>query len=110
MHLAVAVRDVHVRHTTAQGIDRRRILTGQRQVRDIEIGHHRRVTDLVEEPQHAGDVVQKREREGFQLQRNLQSQSAGTVAHGPDVPHSGGPLLLRGDHFLLPDVFAQHQQ
>ena len=46
----------------------------------------------------------------FELNRNLDAQPRGIFAHFLHGFHSPFPLVLRGDDFLLPDVFAKYQQ
>ena len=69
------------------------------------------MADVVEEPRHAVDVVQEREVERLQLQRDLQAEAGGVLAPAPGRSSTPArPLLGRRDHLALPDVLAQHEQ
>ena len=70
-------------------VDRRRRLMRQGQVRNIQVGLHRRVIHVVQELRHAGDVVQEREVERLELQRDLQTERTGIFAQRADVLDAG---------------------
>ena len=48
--------------------------------------------------------------ERFQLNHDIQAQISGVVSQNLAVFHSELPLFFCGDHFLLPDVFTNHEQ
>ena len=66
--------------------------------------------DVVQESHHALDVVEERQMERLQLDGDLQAQLAGVLAHFAHRLHGPVPLVARRDHFLLPDVLADHDE
>ena len=106
VHLAVAIRDVNVSHSTAQFFDQAGRLLRQRQVRDIEVGLHGRPIDFVQKPSHARDVVQERKRKRLELERDLEAELGGMFAEGLHVLDRGFPLLLRAES--LPSARCIH--
>src|SRR5579872_3428392 len=46
----------------------------------------------------------------LEFQRNFQPQAGGIFSERTNVLNAPCPLIPRRDHFLLPDIFAQHQQ
>jgi len=108
--LAVAVAQVDVDGPALEPPQLLRGRARQLQVRDVDIGADGGVIDVVQEPAHRIDVIDQRQLERLQLQRDLQPQVGGVLAQLADVAHAGLPLLGRRNHLPLPDVLAQHQQ
>ncbi len=85
--------------------------THQKQMRNIavssyDVGHFH----VVEESQHRIDSIYQRELKGLEFDGNLQIEFLSVLAESLDVVYSDPPLLRGRNYFLLPDVFAQHQQ
>ena len=85
VNLAVAIGDVDVGDPPSQLLDQAAGCLRQRQVRDIEVGLHRRVIDIVEKPGHARHVVQERQLKRLKLERDLEPQVVGVFAQRPHV-------------------------
>ena len=79
-------------------------------MRDIQVGLHRGVGDLGEEPHHAGHVAQQRKLKRLELHGDLEAELAGVRTQETSLLDGQSPLFGGGDHLLLPEVFAQHQQ
>src|SRR5262249_50294888 len=71
---------------------------------------HRRMVHVIDEAYHALDIVEQRQVKRLQLQGDLHTEIGRVIAEHLQVADSRLPLLLRRNHFLLPDVLTQNEQ
>ncbi len=110
MHFAITIRNMNVSHATPQLLNQGRRLLGEDQMRDVEVGLHRRMIDVRQKPPHALHVIEQRQVERLEFQGNLDPEVRGMFPQHPDVGNARGPLFRGRNHLTLPDIFTQHEQ
>ena len=77
---------------------------------DVDVGARGRMIDVGEEARHAFDVVDERQVEWLELDSDFEIESARVFGELAHVFNGPLPLIFRGDHFLLPNIFAKNEQ
>ena len=110
MNLSVAIADVDVDRLALECPEFLRLRARQLQVAHVDVRLHRRMVHVVDEPHHVRHVVQERELERLQFERDLQTEVRRVVAERLRCLTPVCPLLRGRDDLPLPDVLAEHEE
>src|SRR5208282_843152 len=110
MDLTVAVAEMNVDRLAAQPAHLLGTRSGQYEVGDIDVRLDGWMIHVVEEPDHALDVVEHGQLERLQFEGDLQVEIGRVLGQLAHVAHARPPLLGRSDYLSFPNVLAENEQ